>query len=138
MNYSMLKSKQRNYRGAWVILALDPSILWTHSCRFCWTNAASREVRDYRSYLGGPWGFREMFASKPVSAIDSRCRRDAWDLPDHTPTDNAAEVQVFEPIDSDLILSVGVRTSHEKSELETLMARINHIRPVEVVGNLLA
>ena len=138
VNYAMLEAKQKNYRGQWVIFALHPSILWTHSCRFCWTNAASREVRDNHGYLGGPWGFRRMFETKPVSAIDPRCRREVYGYSDGTPTDNAAEVQVFDPIDSDLIISIGVRTKREKTKLEALMIDINRVREVELVDHIFA
>lgn len=35
INYEMFKAKRKSCGpSAWVVLFLDPSILWTHSCRF--------------------------------------------------------------------------------------------------------
>ncbi|MFZ3583129.1 DarT ssDNA thymidine ADP-ribosyltransferase family protein [Loktanella sp. DJP18] len=133
---SMLASKRKVYNGEWVVFLLDASILWTHNCRFCWTNAASREIRNHRGFLGGPWGFDEMFAPRPVSMIDATCRRTAYSLADDVTTDNAAEVQVFDQIDSDLILGVGVQSEWHKTRMENMMLDIDRVRPVEVFDQI--
>jgi len=137
INYAMLKAKRKSCGDGWAVLAIDPSVLWTHSCRFCWTNAASREVKNYRGFLGGPWGFERMFQDAPMSSSDAQGLRDAYNIADNMPTDNAAEVQVFDPIDSDLILAVGVRTEQEKIKIENIMTKIGQIAPVEIVADIL-
>lgn len=136
INYSMFDTKRRQARISWVILALDPSILWTHSCRFCWANAASREIRSFRSFLGGPWGFSRMFDGAPMSSRDPRCRREVYELANNVTTDNAAEVQVFDPIDSNLIIAAGVQNERDKALLETQARNTGHSFPVDVTKDL--
>lgn len=132
INAALLRKKIAEHGGDWVILEIEASILWTHSCRFCWTNAASSEVANYRPFLGGPWGFEEMFKDRPVSAIDLRSQREAYGRLDSQPTDNQAEVQVFDPIDSDLIVDLTVKNPRVKLEMEAMMDRIGERRPVVI------
>lgn len=82
----------------WVVLVLDPSILWTHRCRFLYRNAGKSELKRRTSFLGGPWGFCQIFAN------DGRLSG----MPDCLPTYPDAEVQVFEPILPELILEAWV------------------------------
>ena len=82
----------------WTVLMLSPSILWTHSCRFCWTNAASNEIAK-KGFLGGPWAFDEMFR---------RSTPESHSLPEAFPTHNDAEVQVLESIAPTLIVGMVV------------------------------
>lgn len=51
--------------AARVALFLDPAILWREPCRFCATNAATRQMRDHTGYLGGPWGLGRLFDDPP-------------------------------------------------------------------------
>ncbi|WP_171049085.1 DarT ssDNA thymidine ADP-ribosyltransferase family protein [Rhizobium sp. MHM7A] len=132
INEALLKKKIAEHGGDWIILEIEASILWTHSCRFCWTNAASSEVANYRPFLGGPWGFEEMFKDRPVSAIDLRSQRDTYGKRKNQPTDIQAEVQVFDPIDSDLIVDLTVKNPRVKREMEALMERIGERRPVVI------
>ncbi len=132
VNYAMFHQKRKDYYGQWVVFVLDPSILWTHDCRFCWMNAAKAEIRDHHGFLGGPWGFRRMFEGKPVGVRDTRCQREVYNLDSGTPYDNAAEVQVSDTIDSDLVLWAGVQTRRQKADLEEIMIEVDHMRPVEV------
>jgi hypothetical protein len=63
INLEMFKAKQAAWGGsAWVILLLDPSILWTHSCRFLSRNAARRAMKEHRGFFGRPLGlFSDVF-----------------------------------------------------------------------------
>jgi hypothetical protein len=132
VNQALLKKKIKEYGGDWIILEIDASILWTHNCRFCWTNAASSEVEKHRGFLGGRWGFEEMFKDRPISLVDPGSRREAYGRADNQPTDNQAEVQVFDPIHSDRIIDITVSTPRMKHALETLMGSIGEHRPVVI------
>lgn len=80
INHWMFASKVRNSRCRWAIIKIDPSVLWTHRCRFCWTDAASGPVINHRGFVGGPWGFDRMFEDCQLSEMDTRMRRE-MDLP---------------------------------------------------------
>ncbi len=136
VNQGLLIKKIAEHGGDWAILEIEASVLWTHNCRFCWTNAASAEVANYRPFLGGPWGLEEMFRDRPVSAVDPRSQRLAYRRAENQPTDLQAEVQVFDPIDSDLIFDISVKNERVKRELEALMDRIGVRRPVVVVEQI--
>jgi hypothetical protein len=92
--------QKRNPQAVWVALALQPSILWTHECRFCFRNAAHNDLRKPTPFRGGPWGFETMF--------DDQSFRSANGIHDNEPTRPDAEVQVRERIAPELILGVGI------------------------------
>jgi hypothetical protein len=104
LNTWMFASKRKSSRVRdWTVLMLSPSILWTHSCWFCWTNAASNEIAKKR-FLGGPWAFDEMFR---------RSTPESYSLPEACPTHSDAEVQILEPIAPTLIIGVVVDRHHK-------------------------
>lgn len=131
-NKTLLMKKIAEYGGEWPILEIDASVLWTHACRFCWTNAASSEVAGHRAFLGGKWGFETMFDDRPVSLADSRSQRAVYGRMDNQPTDIQAEVQVFDPIDSDLVIDFTVRSESVKRQLEAVMTSVGEHRPIMV------
>jgi len=93
----------------WVILALDPSILWTHDCRFCFQNAATKWVRDHKKLVNAPWAFEFMFSDKLSPAtFNGEGYRQQTDIPTNFTTDPDAEVQVYDEIDSELIIEAWV------------------------------
>lgn len=106
MNYEMFKAKQKAAgRAAWVVLLLDPSILWTHRCRFCSRNAARKEIKEHRGRLDGPWGFGQMFSdTEPNHGTHVASYRAATGIPDCQPTYPDAEVQVFGGIAPEMIV----------------------------------
>lgn len=132
INAQMLAKKVKEHGGDWLILEIDASVLWTHDCRFCWTNAASSQIANCRTFLGGPWAFEEMFKDRPVNLADQRSRREVFGRATCQPTDDQAEVQVFDPIDSDLIIDFTVKSDRVKRSLESLMARLDEPRPIVV------
>lgn len=136
INGQMFDAKKRQYGGEWLILEIDASILWTHSCRFCRTNAAATEMRRHGGFLGGPWAFSTMFEDRAVSLSDGRSYRSVFQRADCQPTDQSAEVQVFNSISPDAIVGVTVRNQSVKNELETLMHEVGQVRPVEVYEDI--
>lgn len=132
VNKPMFDKKNGGYRGALMVIELDASILWTHRCRFCWTNAASREMRNHTGFIGGPWAFEKMFEDKPVSILDNTSARWMSGRQDCQPTDIQAEVQVFDPISPELISDITVGSHAYKRHLEALMNEIGLVRPIVV------
>lgn len=128
----MFKAKQHEQGGDWVILEIDASVLWTHKCRFCWTNAAASEITRHRGFLGGPWAFERMFADKQVSIADNGSYRERNRFSDFLPTDEQAEVQVLDAIEPRLIVDVTVKDHWVKENLEALMKQIGTSRPVVI------
>jgi len=120
----MFESKRRaSGHPHWVVLLLDPSILWTHRCRFCWRSAASREILDRRSYLEGPWAFGRMFADdEPPQSYNGSSYRGETGIPDCLPTYPDAEVQVLNAIDPGLIVEAWVDRRDHAEEIDGLLA----------------
>lgn len=104
-NHWMLMSKIRaSGRSDWVILTIDPSVLWTHDCRFNSRNAATREMQGRRGFAGGPWAFSEMFHDAPPQRFAGGSYRIDTKIPDCLTTRSDAEVQVLDPIALNCIL----------------------------------
>lgn len=133
INEAMFLRKKKELRTEWIVYELSSSILWTHECRFCATNAASAEVSSHRGYLGGLWGFSQMFDDRPVNATDGRSFRDMAQRAKCQPTNNDAEVQVLQPISPELITALIVRTADIKDQLEAFMRGIGKSKPIEVI-----
>ena len=120
LNQSMLDAKLKDSRYPFVILEIEPSVIWTHHCRFCWVNAASSEITNHRGRIDGPWAFNKMFDDFPVSTMDQRSRRALYSIPDREPTMEGAEIQVLDPMSPTLIRDVTI--SHERHRRTVLSA----------------
>ncbi|RWJ74644.1 MAG: DUF4433 domain-containing protein [Mesorhizobium sp.] len=126
INLEMFKAKQEAWgRSAWVVLLLDPSILWTHNCRFLSRNAARRAMKEHRGFLGGPWGFSQMFLDDlPPPLFKGTSYRLETGIPDFLTTCPDAEVQVLEPIAPETIFHAWV----ERSDLaEAVQAELDRL-----------
>lgn len=126
INWEMFKAKQKTFgRNAWIVLLLDPSILWTHNCRFCSRNAASRAMREHTGRLDGPYGFAQMFSDNPPRpAFQGSSYRTETGIPDFLTTRPDAEVQVFGPIAPDAIRHAWV----DRGDLaEAVQAELNRL-----------
>lgn len=99
LHSTFASKRERSETRDWAVLALSPEILWTLPCRFCWLNAARREIKSHRGKMDGPWAFEEMFAEY-LGAREG--------LPKHCPSDPDAEVQVLSPIEPHLIRLIAV------------------------------
>jgi len=136
VNYTMLRAKLLEMAEPWIIVGLDPQILWTHECRFCWSNASSREMVNHRGFTGGSWAFEKMFESIPVSFSDPRCRRKAWEMSDSQTTDNAAEVQVLRPISPELITAIGIQSERHRAAVDELLTQTGRDIPVVLLDKV--
>ena len=97
-NYKMFyKYRCQNKLEPWVVLLLCPSIIWSHDCLFCPTNAASYSVRNSNEYdLSGSVAFGRLFDVSNRSEL----------LRTADPTDVQAEVLVKHHISPSLITNV--------------------------------
>lgn len=93
-------------------LFLDPAILWRAPCRFCATNAATRQMHDHSGWLGGPWALRRFFDDPPEGLAP-------W-----LPVDPEAEVQVQGRIAPDHILGVWTSEREDAPALQALLDRL--------------
>jgi hypothetical protein len=126
MNEEMFTWKrERSGHENWLILALSPEILWTHNCRFCWCNAAKKEIKDRAGFLGGPWAFEKMFEG-------DESEREG--LASCFPTNIGAEVQVLENIAPTYIRAVVTNDSRIVEPLQkTLSSLFDGARPLVFV-----
>lgn len=109
INHRMFEAKRAaSGRADWVVLALSPSILWTHECRFYPRNAARREMLRHRGFIGGPWAFSQLFADTSPQGFVGASYRSETQIPDSMTTYSEAEIQVMEPIDPEHIIGAWV------------------------------
>lgn len=107
--------RHKSGHANWVVLVLSAEILWSLDCRFCWCNAAKKEIKEHRGWRGGPWAFHQMFvgSDEARSGLERCC-----------PTDPEAEVQVLEPISPEYILGA-------------IVDRLEMVEPVQAILNAL-
>ena len=101
-NYKMFyKYRMSEDAKGWVVLVLEPSILWRYKCAFCKHNAAdSRISRQDINNLMGVEALKEMFIDDP------ECTRSEQRLKSYDATDPQAEVLMFDDIPTKFIQSV--------------------------------
>ena len=99
-NCQMLYKYRREKIGSeWVILILQPSVLWIKDCAFCKFNAADIRIRNLPiEYLKTPQSFMDLFAE-----LEGGTARADLNLKSFDPTDVQAEVLVFDVIEPQLI-----------------------------------
>lgn len=115
-NYKMFYRLQaENPHAEWVVLLLDPSLLWEKDCAFSVTNAASSGVS--RIPIDERKGVK---ALNPLfNNIDGKTPRRLLGIPEKYPTDPQAEVLVLEDIGVKYIEAVVTKTIELESSLST-------------------
>ena len=125
INEAMFASKRKKSgHDNWVTIVLSPEILWTHSCRFCWCNAARNEIKNHRGRRDGPWAFAKMFDESG----DMR-----FGLNKSHPTDPEAEVQVMQPISPTYILGAVVYRPGMVEPVQEVLSELFEATPLVVV-----
>ncbi|WOY03687.1 DarT ssDNA thymidine ADP-ribosyltransferase family protein [Dickeya fangzhongdai] len=100
-NAKMLFRYRQLKEGDWILLAIDPAVLWEKDCAFYPTNAASNNVRfNDLSSMKGVEAFNSMFDGNVFSESRSNT------LSSEYTTDVQAEVLVFNEIEPSYILNV--------------------------------
>ena len=89
------KYRKNTEKQEWIVLSLSPKILWEKDCAFCYTNAASSEIKCIPlSNRKGPEAFIKLFQDFDQYPT----KRSVLKIDNSLPTNPQAEVLVFEPI----------------------------------------
>jgi hypothetical protein len=100
-NYLMFHKYSKRDKQNWIMLLLNPSLLWELDCAFCRRNAACKSVTQIPiEERKSVRAFQSMFDDLEGT------KRDLLQIPDHYTTDPQAEVLVFEPIKPQYIYEV--------------------------------
>lgn len=130
-NSKMFYKYRMNRPGDWVILSLDPRILWEKNCSFYKCNAASASVSSLDpATLTGLEAFNEMFYETP----EPNTRESNNLKPRHT-TDVQAEVLVFSDIDVSYINSVFYTNKKSADDHCGLAQNIKHQYYATITGS---
>lgn len=122
-NYKMLyKYMSQDSTISWVILILDPSILWKRKCAFCKHNAADTRISNtpIESLMNGH-SFSSMFDD--IVGVDGD-NRVAQHLMDYDPTDVQAEILVFGKINPSFINSITFVSRQDLNNFSSLVPTI--------------
>ena len=93
------RCRQNGEGVQWVVLAIDPRVLWLKECAYCRHNAADARIScQPLEQLKTPTAFAGMFEE-----IDGLQSRQTQKLKPFDPTDTQAEVLVFDVIEPTLI-----------------------------------
>lgn len=89
------KYRQEEPNEQWVVLLIEPAVLWRKKCGFCQRNAADHRIRERPvSALMNIDAFDSMF--KEMDGVPARTKQGLFD---YDPTDPQAEVLVFDTIE---------------------------------------
>lgn len=106
----------------WVVLLIKPDYLLAETTLFCPRNAAANGGRNI---LQGPGGFDAMYADRIKGAYNKTYVRSATHL-SPCPTDQQAEVLIFDRINMADIVGVAVQTE-DQAKTEKVRLKINNI-----------
>ncbi|MFJ5448967.1 DarT ssDNA thymidine ADP-ribosyltransferase family protein [Pectobacterium carotovorum] len=120
-NAKMLFKYRQLKEGDWILLAIDPAVLWDKDCAFYPTNAASNNVRfNEVSLMKGGESFSSMFAENVFSELRTST------LSSEYTTDVQAEVLVFNEIEPSYILNVYHPNKDSADHFHTLHPTMKH------------
>ncbi len=90
----------------WCVLELNPRLLWTLKCAFCWGNAARADLRQLTvKEKSGPESLKCCFVER-LKNMGKIIQRQSLGIPDRYPTDPQTEVLVFGEVSPQYVLSV--------------------------------
>lgn len=121
-NYKMLYSlRSNNPNIEWVILSIQPSVLWEKDCAFCIENAASSLVTCIPlSQRKDTEAFNKLFEN-----AEGKPNRDSINLPDSYPTNPQAEVLIFGHVEPEYINGAVCLTKSLESRLKQNYPDVN-------------
>lgn len=104
--------RNKNPRAEWCVISLSPKILWEKDCAFCYTNAASNEIR--KCSIGSKKSakmFEKMFEKKYSYTLTNNKlikfeKREKERIEKYYPTDVQAEVLCFDNIEISNIINI--------------------------------
>lgn len=109
-NYRMFYRKMTaNQDVDWVVIRINPNVLWSKDCLFCIDNAANSTIsRTSENDRRGIVAFKKMFENIP-----GKPTRKESNLYERFTSNPQAEVLVLEEIESELILEVAFQTQEK-------------------------
>jgi hypothetical protein len=127
INWEMFDKKRSLVPQAdWAIVYFKSSVLWTHDCRFCYRNAAHKDIKWRMLPMRNPDFFDSMFEDvAPVAGFKGDSWREERKISPELPTRVDAEVQVLERIGPELIEGVGVNRPRLAPKVQALMDGLN-------------
>jgi hypothetical protein len=110
-NYKMFYKLSHKNQSEWVVLVLEPYILWEFDCAFYTENAASNVAKHI------PLSERKSFSAFKKLYMDyNGCKRQDLGIPHSYPTHPQAEVLVLEPISPKYIKEVDFKDKQVMQE----------------------
>ncbi|GGE28417.1 hypothetical protein GCM10011345_38110 [Gemmobacter megaterium] len=134
------KCLRNNPRENWVMLVIDPAVLWEKPCLFCDGNASSSRVKNTQRNLSTAYAFRAMFDDCWIPKLEDGTwvnvsKRGQDGTPDWVPTDAQAEVLVKARIPCDRILGVWVESDKQGERIAAMLQTVSEsVRPDLIVG----
>lgn len=107
--------RHRSGNAPWVVLGLNPSLLWELNCHFFAHSVVSRETKYERGISRRDSGFA--FESLFQAPSNKPTYRGTAGLPLSFPTHPDSEVQVFDPIRPQYLQRAWVETTQDKEEV---------------------
>jgi hypothetical protein len=104
-NYSMFYSKRQNMGGDWVVLFINPEVLYKKPCYFYSKNAACFAYDGLDDRSSGTH-FQDMFSDLAINNLGNIVSRDDLSLPCSYPTNPQSEVLVFSKLIPAMIMGV--------------------------------
>ncbi|MBJ4955635.1 DUF4433 domain-containing protein [Salmonella enterica subsp. enterica serovar Goldcoast] len=117
-NYRMFyRYRMANPQTQWVVLGIEPSILWRNDCAYCCHNAADARISTQPlAQLKTPAAFDSMFAEQ-----EELLSRQAQGLNNFDPTDEQAEVLSFDNIEPQFISTVIFNNEETRSLYQSIV-----------------
>lgn len=123
-NYRLFYHLRQRCNASWVILEIDPSVLWKQNCLFCQCNAADSEVRNLPDEkLKGVSALACMY-DDDIREGSTNSVRKSEKLLDCEPTDVQAEVLVRGAISRENIRAVVVENRGQVESIRRDMPSI--------------
>lgn len=118
------KYRRENPDVNWIVLGVDPSVLWLKNCAFCRYNAADARISgQLLEALRTPASLSGMFDETEGLASRQEQRLNTFDT-----TDVQAEVLVFDVIEPQYIFAAAFNNQETKNTFERLLGE----RPAQV------
>jgi hypothetical protein len=118
--YMFDAKRHRSGNAPWVILALNPSLLWELNCHFYAHSVLSRDTK-YERGIGrrnSGYAFESLFHDHRISVDGGKpWYRETAGLPPSFPTHPDSEVQVFDPIHPKYLQGAWVETTQDEAEV---------------------
>jgi len=121
----MFEFKRKREDGPWVVLALEPRLLWELECNFYPRNLGTKEMKYCRKKPNNGYAFDRMFEDcAPCGVQIGEGYREKIGLPRHLTTHPDAEIQVMEKIPAEWITGAWVEDESDAHDIQALLDKL--------------